>query len=390
MAELQMGTAGRFGVLKQSAFNTIQSTDSSFHYYAFTECNYGPVEEVAALPLEAGTPRPLPGGVYKTGLTFAGNVRLIPRLENRIAYLLEATVGDISTYSNQTIDEQVALKDASTPVSGTYTGVYVHQFVMQYDMLGTGSNWTLPYMTTHRLLPNKTTASEVGEISQDACVTSLELSSQAPGVLMANLGLIGRGAAISLWDKNPGWTAPTLDADDTFAATACTGFAKISVNGGTPSTLTTQNITGVTLTFTNTLLPPDQARIVGSPYHVDHPCLARAVTLDIPMLVQDYDLYMQCLGGAADPIADTGWSCSPLEGNIDIQWQSAEPIAGAGATAYHQMRFRTTQNNAKFSIRPIALVPGRPVVFALRAQLTRPSSAPPFELYIQNATVSYS
>ena len=379
MAELQMGTAGRFGVLKQAAFNTRQTTDSSFHYYAFTECSYGPIEAVAELPLEAGSTNPLSGGMYKTGLTYAGNVRMIPRLDNRIAYLLEATVGDISTFADVTIAQHIA-------TVGANAGVNTHQFLMQRDALGTGTNWTLPYLTTHRLLPNKTAADEVGEISQDVCVTSLELRADAPGVLQATLGLVGRGADITLWDVNPGWTSPTLDDDDAFAVTACTGYAQISIENGIPGTLTTQDITGATLTFTNTLLPPDQARIVGSPYHVDHPCLARAVTLDIPMLVSDYDLYVQTFGGPANPVVDTGWSCVPVSGNIDVLWQSPEEISGAATTAYHQMRFRTTQHNVMFSARPLSLVPGRPVVLALRAQITRVTSGVPYEFFIQNAT----
>jgi len=377
-----MATAGRFGILKQTAFETIQSNDSNFHYFAFTACSYGPQQGDAALPLEAGSTYPFPAGMYKTGLFFAGNVAMIPRLENRLGYLLEGVCGDVSTFSNVTVDQHIA-------AAGSNNGVYCHQFLGLLDATGTGTNFTLPYFTTHRLLPNQTTASEVGEISQDMCISSLQLNVGAAGIVTANVGMVGRGADITLWDVNPGWTQPTLDDIDTFMVTSCTGFVKISVSGGTPATVTTQNVVGAQFTFVNQLLPPNQARIVGSPYHVDHPNLGRSLFIDIPTLVTDYDTYVQAFGGPANPVVDTAWSCTPLDGDIDIELQSPSLISGAATPAYHLLRFRTTQANAKFSVQPLVLTPGQPVVFAMRAMIARPSTGLSYEMYLQNGTASY-
>ena len=66
--QIQQGTAGRFGILKQSAFNTPQSTDTSFYYTAFTNCGFGPVEAQGSLPPEAGNTKALPRGVFKAGV----------------------------------------------------------------------------------------------------------------------------------------------------------------------------------------------------------------------------------------------------------------------------------------------------------------------------------
>lgn len=382
MAQLQMATAGRFGILKQAAFESIQSVDSNFHYFAFTGCTYGPQQGDAALPLEAGSTYPFPAGTYKTGLFYAGNIMMIPRLENRLGYLMEAVCGDVSTFADVTVDQHIA-------AAGNNVGVHCHQFLGLLEATGSGTNFTLPYLTTHRLLPNQTTSSEVGEISQDACITSFQLNVGAAGIVTANVGMVGRGAAISLWDIDPGWTTPTLDDIDTFMVTSCTGFVKINIVGGTPATVTTQNVTGAQLTFINQVLPPNQARIVGSPYHVDHPNLGRFLTVDIPTLVTDYDTYVQAFGGPANPVIDTGWSCTPLDGNIDIELQSPSLISGAATPAYHLFRFRTTQDNAKFSVQPLVLVPGQPVVFAMRVQIARPSSGISYEMYLQNGTASY-
>jgi len=334
--------------------------------------------------MEAGTTQPLPGGHYKTGVMFAGTVSMIPRLENRIAYLLEGAIGDISTVAtDETIDQHIA-------GAGSNAGVNVHQFLYYRDATGTGTNWQLPYFTVHKFLPANTTAEEVGEISMDACFSMFQLNVGAGGIVTANVGLIGRGFSGTMWDLNPGWTAPTLDAIDTYMAASCTGFVKISISGGTPGTLTTQDVTGLRMTFINNLLPPNNARKIGSPYHIDHPNLSRGVIIEMPQLVSDYDTYMQIFGGAADPVADTGWSCSPLEANIDIELQSPEAISGAATTAYYTFRFRTTQNNVRLAADPVALVANQPVVLNLRSDIARVASGVPFEMYVQNDQVSYA
>jgi hypothetical protein len=91
---LQQGTAGRFGMLKQSALGTPQATDSEFYYVAFTGCDFSPAQGVAQLPPEAGNLQALPRGTYKTGVVGAGGLDCIPRLDNRFGYWLEAALGE--------------------------------------------------------------------------------------------------------------------------------------------------------------------------------------------------------------------------------------------------------------------------------------------------------
>lgn len=384
MSQMIIGTRGRFGILKQAAFDTPQVLDANFHYFPFTSCDYGPVDATAALPLEAGGPA-LIRSMYKTGAIFAGGLNLVPRLDNRFGWLLEAAVGDASTFADMTIAQHIA-------GAGTNVGCYTHQFLFTSASLGTtwGDQFELPYLTTHRYLPSQTSGDDVGEISQDACVTSLVLDVGAAGIAGAQVGFLGRAKGTTLWDINPGWSLPSYDDTDAFITSSCSGSVQITVNGGVPGTLATLNATRATLNLTNMLLPPQRARVIGSPYQVDHPNLGRSATIQIPFLVADYDVYVQSFGGPANPVTDTGWSCVPLDGNVDISLQSADLIPGTATAAYYQLRFRTINNNCKWSFRPLTLVPGMPVVMALVGTIADDGTEVPFELYIQNDLASYT
>ena len=391
MPQMIMSTAGRFGIKRQTAFDTIQTADADFRYFAFNQCSYGPIEGVASLPLEAGTVRPLPGGTYKTGLFFGGNVNLIPRLDGNIGWLLEAVCGDASSWTSSTIDNVIGGEDG-------VVGVTTWQFLYYYDNTALGTNWDLPYLTTHKLLPHGTAASEISEVSQDACVSSFQLNVGAGGIVTANVGLVGRGFDYDPdpahqqypFTANPGYTDPTLADENTFMVTSCAGSVNISLTGGyvesgaTLSTLTGIDVAGLQMTMVNNLLPPARSRIVGTPFHVDHPNLGRFCTITLPNLVSDYHTYMQCFAGAqaVDPPISRNWSCTPVAGDIDFTLQS--PAVIGATTTYHQMRFRTTQGNANFTATPVVLVPGQPVVYNLTCTLSRPSSGLPFEWYIQN------
>jgi len=382
MAYIQMATEGRIGLLRQTAYDTIQTTDGNFHYFAFTNCSYAPMEQAGQLPLESGASA-FPRGYFKSGVVFQGMVDLIPRLENRFGWILEAVCGDASTFSDQTVAQVIA-------AAGANVGVNAHQFMPLYGVDATASRLDIPYLTTHRLLPHTTAADQVGEISQDACIASLTMNIGAAGIVTSRLAMIGRANPATVWDLNPGWSEPTYDNDDTFAVTACEGSVSISITGGTPGTVTEFDAQAATITFTNLLLNPNQSRVIGSGHHLDHPNLGRTLTIDIPYLVMDYDVYMQCFSGAANPVVDAGWSCTPAAGNVDISVQSAEEISGAATTAYYLMRLRTAQGNVKWYANPLPIVPGRPVVCALRGYVCHTSSGLPYEWFLQNDTANYN
>lgn len=370
------GTKGRFGILKQTAFDTPQSTDSSFYYFAFTNLDFGPVQGSGQLPQEAGNNDPLPRGVFKTGVFAAGGIDFIPRLDNRIGYWLEAVFGDVSNYSDQTIAQVIAS-------SGSTVDVHTHLFGFQDS-----DKFELPYLTCHRFLPSHTSADEVGEIIQDVRVASWTLQATAAAVVASRGELLGRCSGTTIFDINPGWSTPTLDDSNTFMVTACDGEVKLSVTGGTPGTLTEFDTSVVGLQVVNVLLPPNRSRSIGSAHPKDYPVLSRIITVNVILYIEDYDLYIQTFAGAQDPVVDSSWSCDPLDGDIDFTLASPDLI---GATSeYHKLRFRTTGGNVQWQTRPIVLVPNQPVVLAMTGTIVPAGSGRDFECYIQNGTETYA
>jgi hypothetical protein len=373
--QIQQGTAGRLGILKQSAFNTIQATDSSFYYVAFTGCDFGPQEQSGALPQEAGNTKALTRGVFKAGVMAAGTVAFIPRLDNRFGYWLEAVCGDASSYADQTIAQVIA-------GSGSEAGVNTHLFGFV-----DGDDFDLPYLTVHRLLPHDTAASQVGEIMQDVRVAQWTLNVPAAAIVTNQMAMLGRCNTATVWDLNPGWSSPTLDDDDTFLVTACTGSVSFSVTGGTPAALTAFDVSGARITWSNNLLPPNQTRRVGSPHPKDFPCLSRSITIETTIFMEDYDLYVQTFGGPAAPVTDTGWLCTPLAGDFDITLQSPEVIGAT--TEYHQLRIRTLDGNVRWLCRPVVLAPNRVVMLQLQGTVIPGTTNRDIYVWMQNNHTNY-
>jgi hypothetical protein len=374
---LYQGTAGRFGMLKQaSGLGTAETTDTDFHYIAFTGCDFAPAQGVAQLPPEAGNLQALPRGTYKTGVVAAGGVDFIPRLDNRFGYWLEAALGDASTSTDQTIAQYIA-------GTGTTAGVNAHCFGFVPS-----DHFSLPYLTTHKYFPNDTAEDVMGEIIQDVRVQQLVLNAVSADIVRARIDMMGRAAGTTVWDLEPGWTSPTLDNDARFAVTSCAGSVTLQFTSGVPATLTASNVLNARLTIVNNLLPPNRSRVIGSPHPVDYPCLSRTIVFETVLLVEDYDMYIQTMGGVANPVVDAGWSCSIASGNFDVSFLSDEIITGS---SYYTMRYRTTEGNVDWSARPIVLIPNEPVVLALQGVVTSVSTSDlPFQLFLQNSHSDYS
>ena len=366
---LQMTSAGLFGVAPQVAFETPGNT---FSWFPLVNCDFGPLEGQDNLPPEVGGAA-LSRGRFKTGIVFGGNIDIVPRLYEDIGWLLYAAMGDVSTVENSTIAQYIA-------GAGVTANVDAHRF----RFLST-NEFFIPYLTAHKLLPHDVAASQVGEIAEDCRITNMALMATPAAVVAMRFGLLGRATATTVWDKDPGWAA-TYDTEDTFMVTSCTGSVKLK---DTDDASYIEYDTGaVNLTLANNVLPPAQARKIGSGHPIDFPVLSRAITLTTTCYVEDYDLYMQSFGGVATPVVDCGWSCVPYNGDFDITLNSAALI---GATAeYHQMRIRTTQSNCNFMVRPIVLVPNQPVVFQLVATVQNPDTGSAIDWYIQNAVADYT
>lgn len=375
MAQVQFGTAGRFGILKQTDFETPMAVDSSFHYLPFTGCDMSPQQTQGQLPPEGGgLLKSLPRGIFKSGVLAAGGVDIIPRLYQNIGYWLECLCGSVSSYTDQSIAQVIA-------GVGATAGVDTHLFGFV-----DGDDFDIPYFTAHRYLPNTTAGEDYGEIFQDCRMMAMTLDGRSANIVTARFDMVGRAYGTP-WDKDPGWSDPTYDDDTTFMVTACTGQVKMSVTGGTPATTTAFPALSARLTFGNTIVPPDRMRKIGDPHPVDFPVTGRLIAVDVVVYVETYDLYVQTFAGPQAAVDDHGWSCTPLYGDVDIIFQSPEQIAATGQ--YYQLRFLTDQGNVGWLARPIVLQPNQPVLLALRGTVAEASSGRDFKLYIQNAVASY-
>ena len=372
--EMQLWTQAELGFLKQNAFDVIQANDANFHYFAMTNCDFGPVQGAGALPPETGATA-FTRGYFKTGVAAAGGMDIVPRLENRIGWLLEAACGDSSSYLAQTIDQVIA-------GAGATGGVNTHLFGLM-----DGNEFYIPYLTVHRRLPHDTAANRLGEIFQDCRIMGLRIDAVPAGVVRMRADMIGRAKASTTWDKAHTWGPRTYDADGTFMVTSCSGYVELNVTGGTPAAPTRFDVGATTVALVNNLLPPDQTRRIGSPHPKDFPNLSRALTLTTIIYIEDYDVYEQAFAGAMAPVVDGLWSCDALEGNFDIELASQEQIGATGEE--YKMRILTLAGNVKWNVAPLRITPNQPVLLQLFGTVTNPSSGLPFYIYIQNGQLSY-
>lgn len=367
---LQMTNAGLFGVAPQTG---LAVAGTSFYWFPLVNCDFGPLEGQDNLPHEIGGSA-LQRGRFKTGVIFGGNLDIVPRLENRLGWLLQAAFGDVSSTADTTITNAIAGSLAGD------AGVNCHQFYFD-----TADEFNIPYMTAHRLLPHDTAASQVGEIAQDCRVTGWTLNAAPARIVTSRFSMVGRANATTVWDYNPAWTA-TYDTDDTFAVTSCSGSVQFEY--GDPAVLTSFKTTNVAIALANNVLPPAQAREIGSGHPIDYPVLSRTLTIATTCFVESYDLYVEMFGGAGAGGADSGWSCTPASGDFDVTLQSAAEIGSTDE--YYQMRIRTTGNNVTFRAAPVVLRPNAPVVFQLVGSVQKPSSGHPVVCWLQNAQSGYS
>lgn len=373
MAQIQIGTKGRVGFHKQTAYDTIYATDADFHYFPYINCTLGVVQGAGQLPAETGGSA-LPRGYHKTGTFAAGALDLVPRLENRFGWLLEAVLGDASYYADQNIAQVEA-------AAGATVGCYTHLFGFV-----DGDDFEVPYLTAHKLLPHTTATSEVGEIYQDIHMSMLRIDVAPLSYVRAHLEMLGRSNPSTVFDINPGWAMPTYDTDDTFMVTSCAGSVKLSASTGVPGTLTAFDCGATSISIVNNLLPPPQSAIIGTMHHKDHPVLSRNIIINTVIYVDDYDLYVQVFGAAADPVVDTGISCVPLDGDFDLSLESAADIGATGEK--YAMRILTSNQNVKWTARPINPLPNQPIVLMMTGTVINTDSARDFKLYVQNSKAS--
>lgn len=384
---LQMPQDSLFGIGVQSGSGVTQyalladgynSPASTIHYFPLTDCDMGIAKQADQLPPEIGG-LALTFGTFVTGVWGGGTASMLARLENRLGWLLLATMGSCSTIANTKLESLPAYGGAG---GGGDTGFYSHVFTFSSD-----DEFFAPWSTIHRKLPHSTDAQEVGEMMQDGRIGTFTLNAAAGAPVGIDLGLVARRYQGSdEFDVNPGWSA-TYDDLATFAVPSCSGHFKV---GGTEF-----KVTAFSLNINNNVLPPNQSLYIGSIDPLDFPLLTRTVTVTATILVEDYDLYLSTFVGSsvdADVDGDQTAACTIYEASLDAMIASQKAMGVAGDTTEpYRLRIASneTSDNVAWSVRPIRTTPGRPVVLQATGNVQALSSGTAFYLGLQNTQTAY-
>lgn len=350
-----------------------EATNAKFSYYPLTDFGMGPVKNQDNLPPEIGG-RALPTGAFVSGTWSEGAASMIARLDNRLGWVLLASLGDVSTVSDMTIVQHLA-------GSGSTAGVYTHIFRF-YDT----DQYFVPWLTVRRFLPHTDTTADLGEVFQDGKVRSLTVTGAAGAPVTCDLDLVARlpsadsGSPGTDFDYNPSWGTPTFDNFDDFAVTSCDGHFQIE---GTDF-----KVTNVAVTLTNQPLAPAQSVHIGTTHPLDYPNLGRSCQITATILVEDYNLYVSTFSGTANAGADDDVSCIVYKADVDVMLATQTYVTG---TEPFRIRIisNTGEDNVAWQVRPLRIQPNRPIVLQVTANVQATSSGMPIAFYLQNAQTGY-
>lgn len=376
---IQQGT-GATDYLKMAAgYEEAVSADGSFHFYPFTDLSLAPTKNSDTLPQEIGG-KALPTGEFVTGVWAEGPVSLIPRMDNRLGWLLLAAMGNVSTVDDTKIEDLSLIGGSG---EGTTSGIHTHIFTVVQD-----NQFFQPWLTSRRLLPHGTAGERVGEVFQDGRIQTFTLNAAAGAAVNCDINVLARVKQEDfVFNINPGWTS-NYDSFDDFLVTSCDGHFKVAD--------TAFKVTSMAMTLTNNLLPPAQSLHIGNINPLDFPNLGRTLTVTGTFLVEDYDLYLSIFAGSAvDASASSGEnvSCTVYEAELDVMLATQTAIGAAGdADEPYRMRLISNQvdDNVSWTVQPIRIQPNRPVVAQVTGTFKASASGYPWYLMIQNAQSGYT
>lgn len=337
-------------------------------YFPLTDCDLGITKVQDNLPPELGG-KALTFGTFTTGVWGGGTASIIARLEQRLGWLLLAATGEVSTVTGTAADQLSILGG-----TGTTADVDSHIFNFSND-----DEFMAPWLTIYRKLPHVTDAEEVGEILQDARLGTFTLNATAGAPVGIDMGFVGRRYQSNEFDVDPGWSA-TFDDLSTFAVPSCTGHFKV---GGT-----SMKVTAFSLNINNNVLPPAQSLYIGSIDPLDFPLLTRTVTVNATVLVENYDLYMSTFVGSAHDVSvdgDAASACTVYEADFEAMVSSQTLISGTSERNELWLLSNRDYDNTAWTVQPIRLTPGRPVVLQVTGNIQAVSGQTAFYMVLQNS-----
>jgi len=374
---LQRGAGATDAIKLAAGYGQYTGSDASYNWYPFTDLSLAPVKNVDQLPPEIGGVA-LPTGQFTTGIWAEGPISLIPRLDNRFGWIMYAAMGQVSSVSNQKVEDLTLIGGAGTATTGVYTHIFSPILTDQYF---------IPWLSARRLLPHLTAGERVGEVFQDGRVATFTINGAAAAPVTVDTTFLARVKQSNyVFEINPSWSATYDDLSD-FAVASCDGHVKIND--------VSYQATAVSINLVNQLLPPQQSLVIGSVTPVDFPNLQRQLTIAVTFLVENYDLYLSTFTGATvDASASSGENvaCTIYQADVDVMLASQTAIGASGDTS-EPFRLRVVSNqdadNVSWTPRPVRVVPNRPVVMQLIGTVTAASSGYPWFMMLQNGQAGY-
>jgi len=311
------GIGFAFGI--QSAKGVPVTTGSDFKKMRTLSANLGGQQALGQFPPEVGGTYH-PGGRYKMYNAGMGQIRMHPRLEGDIGYLLYALLGGVTA-------------------SGTSDafGVYTTTFNPRADLC------SHPWMTARRYIPNCTPGQEEGEELTDAKISVMTWTMAAAAPAVMDMGLLSIGTSYasdaSDWPTEmsaayettehiamaPGTLAPIIGA--------VTG---IDVGGGVNTDFSIPTIQfrlQIINSFSGEGVRPEL--VIGSYYMDDQVLLNQRAQFDMVYKWKDPKLAraIQRYGHAA-------YTWSPTVFATDVAFTIRSPkLVGTSTTQYEQVTF---------------------------------------------------
>jgi len=279
------------GVLSYGKQSAKGSAATTWYRHRATDIDFGPVQTMAAIPLEVGG-TVVPTGSYKQGAYVAGGATLHPRMEGDFGWIMEGLMGSVAT--------------SAGPVTDTYD----HKFEFATD------NASLPWMSVRKYVPGSST---MGEVGVDCKVASVTMTFPQNGIMQARVDWLGITPS---WETNPSWTYSDGFEDYTSIPVTSQTACSITLPEFSASELP---VTALTVTMTNNLTTPQQEMVIGSQHPDDFAVVSRAATIRATVKWSDPDLYRTLYTGGTGGVA---WSDACYYSDFKALVQSPYNIVG--------------------------------------------------------------
>jgi hypothetical protein len=341
-----------FGLAKQTGKGTPALVADATWFLA-TDQTAGAQPRIQQLPQEMGGGM-LSRGLVKTGVSGMAALRGVPRPDT-LGHILLGLAGSVNT---------VQTDPDTTPASGDE--YYTHTFKIGADPA------EVPYYTMFRAI-----STSFGEQVTDVKMAALTLDMAAINFVSGEFAMAGIEPTlvpdISSWAPAPASTPPFV---------SCVGAVKLESGDD----ITTLPVRAASLTIANAQAV-DQNFIIGSYYPRDIDVIARVVTLEFVVLVENSSRFGKLM---YDPAGGSAWLADVFDTAAvqHLTFKSAENIAGMTLTPI-PYELSLTGAKAQWAAQPIGMRGADNVLMRVTGTIIEPGVGDPITLVLKNNTVSY-